>query len=61
MSNPRDTRAVLAAAAASLRDVNSIRDYLIAVRVGSQTAIDMLDEIEAALIKVLRVVNEDAH
>ena len=52
--------AVLAAAADSLREVHSIRDFLVAVQVGSQTAVGMLDEIEAALIKILRTVNEDA-
>jgi hypothetical protein len=28
--------------------------------VGSQTAITMLDDIEAALLRILRTVNEDA-
>jgi hypothetical protein len=60
MMNPPDTRQILAAATASLRDVHSIRDYTIAVEVGSKVAISMLDDIEKALVKILRTVNADA-
>jgi hypothetical protein len=60
MMDPIDARAVLAATTDSLRDVHSLRDFLVAVQVGAQTAITMLDDLEAALIRILRVVNEDA-
>jgi hypothetical protein len=60
MMTPIDARAVLAAATDSVRDIHSLRDFLTAVQVGSQTAITMLDDIEAALLRILRTVNEDA-
>jgi len=42
------------------RDVHSLRDFLVAVQTGAQVAITMLDDIEAALLRVLRSVNEDS-
>jgi hypothetical protein len=59
MADPIHARTILAAATDSLRDVHSIRDFLVAVATGSQVAITMLDEIEAALVRILRSVNED--
>jgi hypothetical protein len=60
MMDPIDARAVLAAATDSLRDIHSLRDFLVAVQVGSQTAITMLDGMERALLTILKTVNEDA-
>jgi hypothetical protein len=56
---PADTRAVLAAATDSLREVHSIRDFIIAVQTGAQVATGMLDDIEAGLLRILKAVNED--
>jgi hypothetical protein len=43
----------------SLRNVVSIRDFLIAVQVGAETAVGMLDQIENKLIEALEQLNED--
>ena len=53
-------RGILAAATDSMRDVHSLRDFVVAVEVGAKTTVTMLDDIEAALIKILRTVNEAA-
>ena len=50
----------LRAARDSLRNVVSIRDFLLAVQVGSETAVVMLDKIEGKLLEVLEAINEDA-
>jgi hypothetical protein len=49
----------LRAARDSLRNVVSIRDFLLAVQVGSETAVAMLDKVEGKLIEVLQTLNED--
>jgi hypothetical protein len=54
------TRGILGAAADSLRDVHSLRDFLSAVHVGSQTAIGMLDDVERSLMRILRTVDRDS-
>jgi hypothetical protein len=46
--------AILAAAADSLRDVHSIRDFIIAMETGSRVAIAMLDDVEQAFVRILR-------
>jgi hypothetical protein len=43
-----------------LRNVVSVRDFLLAVQVGSETAVGMLDKIEGKLLEVLEAINEDA-
>jgi hypothetical protein len=43
-----------------LRNIVSIRDFVAAVQVGSQTAVDMLDKIESKILEVLETLNEDA-
>ncbi len=50
---------VLSAARDSLRNVVSIRDFLLAVQVGSETAVAMLDKTESRLLEVLETLNED--
>jgi hypothetical protein len=50
----------LRAARDSLRNVVSIRDFLLAVQVGSETAVAMLDKVESKLLEVLEAINEDA-
>jgi hypothetical protein len=60
MMDPTDARGILAAATDSVRDVHSLRDFIIAVKTGSEVAVAMLDDVEKALIKILRTVNEDA-
>jgi hypothetical protein len=50
----------LAAATDSLRDIHSIRDFIIAAGTGAKIATGMLDDIEKALLRILRTVNEDA-
>jgi hypothetical protein len=60
MMNRIDARGILAAATDSMRDVHSLRDFVVAVEVGAKTTVTMLDDIEAALIKILRTVNEAA-
>jgi Na+-transporting methylmalonyl-CoA/oxaloacetate decarboxylase beta subunit len=50
----------LRAARDSLRNVVSIRDFLLAVQVGSKTAVAMLDKVESKLLEVLEAINEDA-
>jgi hypothetical protein len=42
-----------------LRSVVSIRDFLLAVQVGSETAVAMLDKTESRLLEVLEILNED--
>jgi hypothetical protein len=37
----------------------ALRDFLVAVQTGAQVAISMLDDIEGALLHVLRTVDED--
>ena len=46
--------------AARLRNVVSIRDFLLAVQVGSETAVAILDKVESKILAVLEVINEDA-
>jgi hypothetical protein len=55
-----DHEEALKAARDSLRNVVSIRDFLLAVQVGSETAVGMLDKIEGKLLEVLEAINEDA-
>jgi hypothetical protein len=55
-----DREKLLEATADSLRNVVSIRDFLLAVQVGSETAVGMLDKIEGKLLEVLEAINEDA-
>jgi hypothetical protein len=54
-----DHEEALKAARDSLRDVISIRDFLLAVRAGSEIAVGMLDTCETKLIDVLTTLNED--
>lgn len=49
----------LRAARDSLRNVISIRDFLLAVQVGSETAVSMLDKCETKILEVLQTLNED--
>jgi hypothetical protein len=55
-----DHEQALRAARDSLRNVVSIRYFLLAVQVGSETAVGMLDKIEGKLLEVLEAINEDA-
>jgi hypothetical protein len=55
----QDREKILQAAADSLRSVVSIRDFMTAVMVGSETAIGMLDEVERKLLEAVRAINED--
>jgi hypothetical protein len=55
-----DHEQALQAARDSLRNVVSIRDFLLAVQVGSETAVGMLDKVESKLLEVLQTLNEDA-
>jgi hypothetical protein len=43
----------------SLHEVASIRDFVLAIKVGSTVAVDMLDKIENKLVEVLASLNED--
>jgi hypothetical protein len=52
-----DREEVLDAVAASLRSVNSIRDFIAACEVGSKVAGDMLNDIETKLLAVLATVS----
>jgi hypothetical protein len=54
-----DHEQALRAARDSLRNVVSIRDFLLAVQVGSETAVAMLDKTESRLLEVLETLNED--
>jgi hypothetical protein len=54
-----DHEEALRAARDSLRNVVSIRDFLLAVRVGSEVAIGMLDAVENKILEVLETLNED--
>jgi hypothetical protein len=54
-----DHEQALKAARDSLHSVVSIRDFLTAVQVGSQTAVDMLDKVESKILEVLQTLNED--
>jgi hypothetical protein len=54
-----DHEQALRAARDSLHNVVSIRDFLLAVQVGSETAIGMLDKVEGKLLEVLQTLNED--
>ncbi len=49
---------LLEATADSLRNVVSIRDFLVAVQVGAETAVGMLDKIETKLIEAMAAINE---
>jgi hypothetical protein len=60
MMDPHESRQILAAATDSLRDIHSIRDFIIAAGTGAKIATGMLDDIEKALLRILRTVNEDA-
>jgi hypothetical protein len=57
VAGPHDT--ALRAARDSLRNVVSIRDFLLAVQVGSETAVAMLDKVENKILEVLETLNED--
>jgi hypothetical protein len=50
---------LLEATADSLRNVVSIRDFLIAVHTGAEIAIGMLDEIEGKILEAVKTINED--
>jgi hypothetical protein len=52
-----DKEEVLDAVAASLRSVNSIRDFVAAAEVGAKVAGDMLNDIETKLLAVLATVS----
>jgi uncharacterized protein (DUF1778 family) len=52
-----DKRQILAAAA-SLRNVTSIRDFIVAVQSGAQVALDMLDQMENSLVEVLEKIED---
>jgi hypothetical protein len=54
-----DHEQALRAARDSLRNVVSIRDFLLAVQVGSETAVAMLDKVESKILEVLETLNED--
>jgi hypothetical protein len=54
-----DHEQALRAARHSLRNVVSIRDFLLAVQVGSETAVAMLDKVESKILEVLETLNED--
>ncbi|OLB78051.1 MAG: hypothetical protein AUI16_04410 [Alphaproteobacteria bacterium 13_2_20CM_2_64_7] len=54
-----DHEQALQAARDSLRNIVSIRDFLLAVEVGSQTAVAMLDKTESKLLEVLEAINEN--
>jgi hypothetical protein len=54
-----DHEQALRAARDSLRNVVSIRDFLLAVQVGSETAVSMLDKVESKILEVLETLNED--
>jgi hypothetical protein len=54
-----DNEQALKAARDSLRNVVSIRDFLLAVQVGSETAVGMLDKVESKILEVLETLNED--
>ena len=60
MMDPIDARQILASATDSLRDVHSLRDFVIAIKVGADVAAVMMDDIEKRLLEILRRVNEDA-
>jgi hypothetical protein len=60
MIDPIQTRSILAAATDSLRDIHSLRDFISAVHVGSQTAIAMLDDVERSLMRILHTVDKDS-
>jgi hypothetical protein len=55
----KDPEHALRAAQDSLRNVVSIRDFLLAVQVGSETAVEMLDKVESKILEVLQTLNED--
>jgi hypothetical protein len=50
---------LLEATVDSLRNVVSIRDFLVAVEVGAETSVGMLDKIESKLIEAMAAINED--
>jgi hypothetical protein len=50
----QDREKILQAAADSLRSVVSVRDFLVAVQVGAETAGAMLDGVEAKLLEATR-------
>jgi hypothetical protein len=52
-------RAVLEAITGSLREITSIRDFVAAVEVGGKVAGDMLTDVEAKLLDVMRSINEE--
>jgi hypothetical protein len=53
-----DHEQALRAARDSLRNVVSIRDFLLAVQVGSETAVAMLDKTESRLLEVLELAGD---
>jgi hypothetical protein len=55
----QDPEKVIRAASDSLHNVVSIRDFMVAVQVGAETAVTMLDEIERKLLESIRALDED--
>jgi hypothetical protein len=55
-----DREKVLGAVTESLRTVTSVRDFLVAVQVGSKVADEMLDAAERDLLDALVGLNKDA-
>jgi hypothetical protein len=54
-----DHEQALRAARDSLRNVVSIRDFLLASRSPAKTAVAMLDKVESKILEVLKTLNED--
>ncbi len=54
-----DREKLLEATGDSLRNVVSIRDFLVAIHVGAETAVGMLDKIESKLLEAMEVINEN--
>lgn len=54
-----DREKLLDVTADSLRNVTSIRDFLIAVETGAKIAIGMLDKTEDRLIQALEQIDQD--
>jgi hypothetical protein len=54
-----DREKLLEATTTSLHNIVSIRDFLLAVQVGAETAVGMLDKVENRLIEAMQAINED--
>jgi hypothetical protein len=54
-----DHEQALKAARDSLHNVVSIRDFLLAVQVGAETAVGMLDKVESRLLEAMEAINKD--